>query len=144
MLRKPIFSLLLFCFLFSCSPDDNERTDNPYLIEENFRFVVNLNLPEYNNLNFPGNSYATYNYGINGVVVYNVNNNQFTAFELSDPNHPLQDCSTLTVRGVLASCNCPDGNTYNVITGEIMEGQAQYTLKPYRIRKSGNVLEVYN
>lgn len=144
MLKKSIFSLLLLCFLFSCSKDDNERINNPYLIEDNFRLVLNLNLPEYNSLKFSGNSYATYNYGINGVVVYNVNNNQFTAFELSDPNHPLSECSTLSVRGVLASCNCEDGNTYNVITGEITEGQAPYTLKPYRVRKSGNVLEVYN
>ncbi|MFO8147614.1 MAG: hypothetical protein ACQEWG_09365 [Bacteroidota bacterium] len=144
MIKKITFSLLFVAFLSSCTADDNERTNNPYLTNISFILDLNLNLPEYNSLNFPGNSYVTYNYGINGVVVYNVNNSQFTAFELSDPNHALSECSTLSVSGIIATCNCNDGNSYNILTGEITEGSGQYSLKPYRVRKSGNVLEVYN
>ncbi|MFN4761819.1 hypothetical protein ACKGJN_01740 [Gillisia sp. Q332] len=144
MIKKITLSLLLVAFLSSCTPDENERTNNPYLTNISFILDLNLNLPEYNSLNFPGNSYVTYNYGINGVVVYNVNNSQYTAFELSDPNHALSACSTLSVSGIIATCNCNDGNSYNILTGEITEGSGQYSLKPYRVRKSGNVLEVYN
>lgn len=142
---KNIMIILLFTTLgLSCSPDDELRTQNPYLVDVNFRLDINLNLPEYNSLNFPGNSYTTYNYGINGVVVYNINNSQYTAFELSDPNHPLSDCSTLTLEGIIAVCNCDDGNEYNILTGEPTSGSGQYPLKPYRVRKSGNELEIYN
>lgn len=128
----------------SCTKDDGVRNDNPYLIDVSLRMDLNLSLPEYNSLNFPGNSYYTYNYGINGVVIYNINNTQYTAFELSDPNHPLKECSKLSVEGILVSCNCDDGNTYNIITGELTEGSGQYSLKPYRIRRNGNVLEISN
>lgn len=144
MIKKITFSLLFIAFLSSCSTDDNERINNPYLTDIRFVLDLNLNLPEYNSLNFPGNSYVTYNYGINGVVVYNINNSQFTAFELSDPNHALSECSTMSVSGIIATCNCNDGNSYNILTGEITEGSGQYSLKPYRIRKSGNTLEVSN
>lgn len=144
MIKKITLSLLFVAFLSSCTVDDNETTNNPYLTNISFVLDLNLNLPEYNSLNFPGNSYVTYNYGINGVVVYNINNSQFTAFELSDPNHALSECSTLSVSGIIATCNCNDGNSYNILTGEITEGSGQYSLKPYRIRKSGNVLEVSN
>ncbi len=144
MIKKITLSLLLVVSFYSCTPDDNARTNNPYLTNISFTLDLNLNLPEYNALNFPGNSFVTYNYGINGVVVYNINNSQFTAFELSDPNHALSACSTLSVSGIIATCNCNDGNSYNILTGEITEGSGQYSLKPYRVRKSGNLLEVYN
>ena len=144
MIKNITVSLLFVAFLFSCTTEDNERINNPYLTNISFRMDLNLNLPEYNSLNFPGNSYVTYNYGINGVVVYNINNSQFTAFELSDPNHALTECSTMSVSGIIATCNCNDGNSYNILTGEITQGTGQYSLKPYRVRKSGNVLEVFN
>ena len=144
MIKKITVGLLFLVLFNSCSSENNERINNPYLTNTSFILDLNLNLPEYNSLNFPGNSYVTYNYGINGVVIYNINNSQFTAFELSDPNHALSECSTLSVSGIIATCNCQDGNSYNILTGEITEGSGQYTLKPYRVRKSGNVLEVSN
>lgn len=143
-LLKNLFFLLMICSFLSCSPDDGPQTNNPYLPHLSFRLDLNLSLPQYNNLNFPGNSFVTYNQGINGIVVYNINNTQYTAFELSDPNHPLTNCSKLTVQGVIATCSCGDGNSYNIITGELTQGTGQYALKPYRIRKSGSLLEVFN
>jgi len=144
MIKKVCSLLVLVLISSSCSTNDSGRIDNPNLINVSFRLVLNLNFPEYDNLNFPGNSYTTYNTGINGVVVYNINNTQFTAFELSDPNHPLNECSSLSVQGVIAKCDCNDGNSYNILTGELTNGSGQYTLKPYRVSKNGNVLEVFN
>lgn len=144
MIKKVCALLMLFFVLNSCSTNDNDRIDNPNLVNVSFRLIINLNLPEYNNLNFPGNSYSIYTTGINGVVVYNINNSQFTAFELSDPNHPLRECSTMRVEGVIAKCDCNDGNSYNILTGELTSGTGQYTMKPYRVVKNGSGLEVYN
>src|SRR5690606_20697347 len=142
MNRKIVLLLILFGMI-ACEADDEIR-NNPFLTDVSFRHSINLNLPEYNNLNFPGNSYTSYNHGLNGVVVYNINNNQYTAFELSDPNHQLSNCSRLTVQGIIATCSCGDGNSYNILTGELSTGTGQYSLKPYRVRKSGNMIEVYN
>lgn len=144
MMKRLILGLVFLMMMISCSSDDNRRNNNPYLVDLSFSMTLDLNLPEYYNLNFPGNTYSTYNYGLKGVVVYNLNNSQYTAFELTDPNHPVSSCSRLTVEGIIATCNCEDRNSYNIITGELSEGTGQYSLKPYRVRKSGNVIEVYN
>ncbi len=129
--------------LFSCSGDDEIR-NNPYLPNLKFSVRLDLSLPEYNQLNFPGNHIPTYNYGINGIVIYNLNNDQYMAFELTDPNHVPQECSIMTVSGIEATCSCDDGNKYTIITGQQIAGEGQYPLKPYRVVRRGDVLEISN
>lgn len=143
-MKKVQLYLLISLFFTACSADDNNRINNPNLPDINFRVQLNLDLPEYNNLQFPGNSYSTYNNGVKGIVIYNINNSQYTAFELSDPNHPPNDCSAMEVDGIIARCNCEDANEYNIVTGELSKGEGQYTLKPYRIERRGNTIEVFN
>ena len=142
-MKKTFFILSIFSLLMACSGSDDSYQNNPNLPNVNFRFQLNLNLPEYNDLQFPGNSFADYNQGVRGVVIYNINGQQFTAFELSDPNHPPSSCSGMTVNGVIATCRCDD-NEYNVITGELVNGDGEYTMRPYRVQRSGDILEVYN
>lgn len=133
----------LFFILFGCSSDDDLR-QNPYLPNLNFSVQFDLSLPEYNQLNFPGNKFITRNYGINGIVIYNLNNDQYLAYELTDPNHPPQACSVLVVNAAEASCTCGDGNKYTIVTGEPTAGAGEYSLKPYRAVRTGNVLEISN
>jgi len=141
---KNLFSLLaVFVLLTACSGSDDSLIINPNLADLNFRFQVNLSLPEYNDLQFPGNAFATYAYGVKGVVIYNINNDQFAAFELSDPNHPPRTCSGMTLNGVIATCDCED-NSYNVITGQATGDDLDYGMKPYRVERSGNILQIFN
>ena len=143
-MKKSLLFLALSILLSGCSPDDDHRIDNPNLVDLNFAFNLDLSLPQYNKLNFPGNSFVTYNYGINGVVIYNVNNSMYTAFELTDPNHIPETCSVLELNDTEATCQCNDGNKYTIITGQQLSGQGQYPLKPYRIVRVGNILEISN
>ena len=141
---KMTLRLIPLLLLFSaCSPDENIQ-ENPYLPELNFSFIIDLSLPEYNELRYPGNSFITRKYGLNGIVIYNLNNDQYLAFELSDPNHVLTECSELVVEGLEAACLCDDGNSYSIITGQPVSGEGLYSLRPYRIEKSGQVLRVWN
>ncbi len=142
-MKNTAILLILFLLLGGCSGDDQVQR-NPYLPDLNFSFQLNLNLPQYNPLNYPGNSFVTYNYGINGIVIYNLNNEQYLAFELTDPNHIPTECSYLEVDQTRAACACEDGNTYTIITGQLLTGEGPYSLKPYRISRTGNVLEVWN
>lgn len=142
-MKKFLFCALISAFFVSCNPDDDNRLNNPNLPDLNFRLQLSLDLPEYNNLQYPGNSYATYTDGVRGIVVYNINNSQYTAFELSDPNHPPSNCSAMEVDGIIAKCNCDD-NEYNIVTGELSAGEGQYTLKPYRVERRGNIIEIFN
>ena len=141
---QPIFTLLLLIFTFlGCSSEDEIRR-NPYLPHLNFRVNFDLSLPEYNQLNFPGNKFVTRNYGLNGIVIYNLNNDQYLAYELTDPNHVPQACSALKIEGIEAACSCEDGNKYTIITGEQIEGTGEYSLQPYRAVRTGNVLQISN
>ncbi len=142
-MKRILNFFFLLLFLISCSGSDDGYRNNPNIPDLNFRAQLNLSFPEYNDLQFAGNHFVTYDYGVRGIVIYNINGNTYTAFELTDPNHPPSNCSTMTVNGIIASCNC-DSNEYNIVTGELSAGEGIYSMKPYRIRRSGNILEVWN
>jgi len=142
---KKILFLIGVALIVSCSGDDNQN--NPFLPNIAVNFQINLNLPQYNALRFPGGVFVdrTDGRGIKGVIIYNQNDQQFFAYELSDPNvSPSLACSTLTVNGTRASSNC-DGkeNVYEIASlGQLIQGEGQFPLLQYRIRKDGNVLSI--
>lgn len=137
--------LILFFLIFSCDKDNNNvNNNNPYLPNYSFDFTINMNLPQYNNLIYPSNAVFvnTAGVGIKGVIVFNAGNGNYVAFDAACPNQPLQDCSTMTINGVLAKCPC-DNAEYSLFTG-LAPGK-QYPMKMYRIEKLDNVtLRVYN
>lgn len=137
--------ILAFLFVvFACSSDDS-RNNNPFLVDLGFQIDLNTNLPQYGNLNFPGNSVIVPNVGLRGLVVYNFNNSQYVAYELSDPNHSPNNCSQMTINGIEATCPCPDDiNKYNIITGQPIEGNGQYGLKAYRVERNGATIRISN
>ncbi len=145
MLKK----IVLVCLLsvcFSCTKKDNLDNNNPNLITPLVNLNLNLNLPEYTPLQFPGNHIIVTQQGIKGIVVYNINNTQFTAFEISDPNHIPNSCSKMTVEGIIATCPCEDDeNTYDIVTGQHKtQPDTKYPMLRYRIELNGETLHVFN
>lgn len=144
-MKKLLFIVVTALLTFSCSKSDND-TSNQFLPNQSFdtTTTINTSFPQYNSLQFPGNHAVVNGFGINGIVVYNTGSS-YVAFELSDPNHYLQACSKLTVEGVIATCNCEDENAYDILTGLAQEGTTgAYTLRPYFVEASGNIIRVYN
>lgn len=144
---KNYFILVLIGLLLtSCSKND-VNNNNPFL--PNYAFdtgnLINTNLPAYSSLQFTGNYILlSSDYGINGVVVSRFGDS-FFAFELTDPNHSIQTCSKLSVQGIIASCDCDDGNSYEILSGQGQEGTTgQYLLKPYFVEVNDNIIRVYN
>ncbi len=137
---------ILFITLLSCSNNDDNNTNvNPFLAAPSVNFSLSLNLPEYDPLKFPGNSVIISNQGIKGVVVYNVNNDLYTAFELSDPNHIPNSCSKMEVEGILANCQCNDNNKYDIVTGKFTPtNNTKYPMLQYRAIREGDVINVFN
>ncbi len=136
-MKRFLFFAIISILITGCSSSDDGRNNNPNLVDVNFRFQINLDFPQYNQLNFPGNQIALYDdlAGIGGVVIYNVNNDLYLAYELSDPNHvPDEDCPGMTMNGIEATCRC-EGNVYNIVTGEQVEGDGEYAMKAYRVEK---------
>jgi nitrite reductase/ring-hydroxylating ferredoxin subunit len=138
------YLLAFMLILFACT-SDRERNNNPFLVDIGFQIDLNTNLPQFGNLNFPNNFVIVPNVGLRGVIVYNLNNSQYFAYELSDPNHSPNECSRMTVNGLELTCPCPDDqNKYNLITGAPIQGDGLYGLKAYRAVKNGAIIRVSN
>lgn len=140
------FLVLLLIFL-SCSKESTDR--NPYLLDLGFRFDMNLNLPEYNRLRNIGNPVyvGTQGVGTRGMFVIKSSIDQYMAFEASCPNHAPNNCSTMTMKGQTATCEC-DGYEYSLFTGQILnppkDGKRYYDMLYYRADLNGNVVTVSN
>jgi len=144
-MRKTIF-LLIILLACACKSDDDNR-NNPFLPDVTFSFQINLNLPQYVNLRVPGGVFVdrVEGRGIKGIIIYNQNNDQFFAYELSDPNIIPSDCSALVVEGTRASSDCGNENTYEIASfGQQIKGEGGNPLLGYRITKDGNTLSISN
>jgi len=142
-------SLLLITILVSCKKEDpaNNNNNNPFLTAPIVNITLNLNLPEYNPLRFPGNSVFINNRGLKGIVVYNLNNNLYTAFDLTDPNHIPSVCSRMEVEGVVATCPCVSENgtnKYDIVTGQHQNNENAYPMQQYRAERVGDVINITN
>jgi nitrite reductase/ring-hydroxylating ferredoxin subunit len=130
---------------WGCGKDKIER--NPYFTTVNFNINLNLNLPAYNDLRYTGGALRIRQGGINGLLLFNLNGNDFLSWEASCPNHPLRDCSTLSVNGVLAECSC-EGFQYSLATGQLLNPDENtdqpFPMLFYNVRRSGNTLIISN
>lgn len=143
-MKKIAFFLLISLGLLSCSNND-DKIQNPYLVVPLVNLSLNLNLPEYTDLKFPGGSFIVNNQGIKGIVVYCVSDTQYFASELSDPNHSPNSCSKMEVTGIIATCSCDDGNTNDIITGQFTPpNNEKYPMLQYRAERNGDVVNIYN
>lgn len=138
--------LLISLLIVACgnNDDDNINDNNPYINPPPVSLNLNLNLPEYNSLQFPGNSVVLFNQGVRGIIVYNVNNSLYTAFDLTDPNHIPNNCSKMTVEGIVATCPCEDENSYDIVTGQHQNNPQAYPMLQYRSQRNGNVISISN
>ncbi|RPG64560.1 MAG: hypothetical protein CBC02_005355 [Flavobacteriaceae bacterium TMED42] len=139
-----IITLLLLA-LCGCGKDKIDR--NPYFSSVNFNINLNLNLPNYDNLRYAGGGASISQGGISGILVFNLNGNDFLAWEASCPNHVIKECSRLSITGVLAECSC-EGFEYSLATGQLLNPeentQTPYPMLFYNVRRSGNTLIISN
>ena len=139
------FSIILNFIVSSCSKNSLNR--NPFLPEIDFEFTINLNLPLYNDLKFTGGSTLLTDFGHKGIILYNLNNNNYLAWEASCPNHKPNSCSKTKIMGSLTECEC-ESYQYSLATGQLLNPSPnetnQYPMINYGVRVSGNNLVIYN
>lgn len=144
---KSFLYSICFIFLVGCSTDTT-ITKNPFLpnYEFNTGGLINTNLPQYQDLKFANNFVILQSpYGIKGVVLFYAGGSNYNAFELTDPNHLVSNCSKLSVEGIIATCDCGDGNSYDILNGIRREGTTgEYPLIRYKVEVSGSIIRVYN
>src|SRR3546814_450207 len=103
---------LSFFLLTTCSKKDRTTNCN-YLFDLAVYAPINMNLPQYSQLQYTGSSVYIANQGNGGIIIINVGNG-WRAWDASDPNHTPSDCSIMTINGAEVVCGCADGYTYNL------------------------------
>jgi hypothetical protein len=134
---KNIFIIITLLFLTACSKNDSINNCN-YLLNLGVNAEVNLNLPQYSQLQFTSNSVYIANQGNGGLFVINVGNGNLRAWDASDPNHTPSACSIMQISGANAKCGCLDENEYNLFNGLSVGAQLPCGLKEYRVTATGN------
>jgi nitrite reductase/ring-hydroxylating ferredoxin subunit len=141
-MKKIIILILIMPLIFSCEKDE-VLSQCSYLANIGVNYEVNLNLPQYNQLNFISNSVHIPNIGNGGVIVTN-SGTGYLAWDASDPNHINSTCSIMVITGLESKCNCPDENSYSLITGQSLGIALECGLKAYRVEVNGNNLFISN
>tara|TARA_Y100000766_G_C18633856_1_gene472124 strand:+ start:53 stop:484 length:432 start_codon:yes stop_codon:yes gene_type:complete len=130
--------LIFLVLIISCVENINDSRCN-FLLDLDIYYEVNLNLPQYNELNFISNSVYIPNVGNGGIIVVN-SGTDYLAWDAADPNHTNLPCSVLTISGLEATSSCAEQNTYSLITGQSIGVALTCSLKPYRVESNGNIL----
>lgn len=139
-----VFTMLLFV---SCKEDDVSQNGCVSNLLPNYGFdtgsEINMSFPLYGGLQFAGNSIYINNYGVKGIYLYNTGSS-IVAFEASDPAHGPSSCSRMSISGIEVTCECGDGNSYELLTGQQTEGATGNCLRAYRTERNGTIVRVYN
>jgi nitrite reductase/ring-hydroxylating ferredoxin subunit len=140
-MRTTLLFSFIILMLSGCSSDDNRRSNNPFVV--NIGFSIQLGSIAALDLQIPNNPVYVPNGGVRGIFVIN-NGSSLLAWEATDPNHSPNECSTMVLNGLEVVCQCDDAHTYNLFTGQASGEVLDYTMVPYRVEQSGDVIVVSN
>jgi hypothetical protein len=140
MMKKIAFFYLIALLFLGCSKNDDNNSNCNFLLNVGVNTSLNLNLPQYGDLNFIGNSVYISGQGNGGLIITNTGTG-FVAFDAADPNHTPSSCSILTISQGEGVCGCTDANKYSLFTGQPLENsELRCGLKAYRAELNGDIL----
>ena len=142
---KFLYSLILLILLVSCSGNSVDDKNCRFLLDLNILPIeINLQLPEYLNLNSTGNSFYIANAGNGGIIITNIGF-EYKAWDAADPNYIPNTCLPLVPSGLEATSNCGEGNKYSLVTGQALGNTSlRCALKNYSVQQTGNTLLIFN
>lgn len=154
-MKKLTLILFLFGFLAtSCDPDDPFEGGDCFIPEVAVNLTINMNLPEYFNLQNLGEFVSFENEGHRGVYVIHNYDDFFYAIERTCPYQSDNDCAQVTLDNDILQLRCGEfvsdtsfseccASTYDFNSARLT-GPTICNLKTYRVNRSGNVLYVSN
>lgn len=125
---RKLFLLLVLTLFSSCEKNDTNDILPDVFVDE----TINLNLPQYINLQTPS-SFAYTNGGIKGIVVQNtgIGNPPYKAFDRACPNN---DCTTAMNFDGSLKLKCPcDNSEYSIIDGSPQTAGNIHFAREYKV-----------
>ena len=137
-MRKSFLTYLLFFSLISCK----NRYEEIPLVRVNL--FINTQNPQYQNLSGLG-SWAYVNGGSKGIIVFNLDNENYVAYERHCPFDPENRCSQVAVdeTNLYAIDTCCKSR-YQLIDGSSIDGSGSLPLKAYNTSFDGNIIRIWN
>ncbi len=138
---KKILLLLISLSFFYC---DGNKQDNTILPYASVNETVDLNLPEFINLNIPG-GWAYTTGGLKGLIIYNINGTEFKAFERAAPHLPISSCSQMIIQNSIKMvCPCDDSK-FNILNGQpLTSGINKFAREYWVTHLNSTVLRITN
>ncbi len=140
---KHLCILFLFVITTNCSRSSVDNENCRFLLNIPVNFSINLNLPQFSQLQFGGNSVYIANEGNGGVIVAFTGANYF-AWDARDPNVAQSNCTILVPTGLNAATTCANKNEYSLVTGRSTNNtELTCGLRNYRVEVSGSSLRIF-
>lgn len=126
--------------LSSCS---SELSDDPIPYQPFSDILINLNLPEYSNLNHDGGYMDIDDGGVRGIILYRQNSSTYFAYERNCSYQPNEACATVEthVSGLYMFDPCCS-SSFNFTTGQPVGGPAWRPLRKYFVELDGSNLTI--
>jgi len=135
-----IFLAVIFFFVLGC-----EGYKHPNIPNVSVNFWIYPNDVSYLDLNYYG-GHMYFTGGVNGIVVYRLNDAEFRAFDRACPHDwDDEDEPRISVEpdGITLKCEkC--GSIFNILDGGVITGPAEFTLKQYHTKYDGMRLRVHS
>jgi hypothetical protein len=140
-LNRFVGGVIIICAvsLSECRNNTNEHT----VPKVNVNIVIDLNLAQYNNLNFIG-GWVYISGGYNGILVHRSTVDVIAAYDRQAPYNVVDKCQVeVDSSGVICEDPC-SGSRWLLFDGQIVKGPAPYPLKQYRTSFDGVRLNITN
>jgi len=137
---KLALSILSILFTFSTC-----NTKDDYIQEVYVNINVDLNLPEYSNLQASGNSIFI-DGGVEGIIIYHGVGNYYKVYDRNCSYEPSLTCSVIdSVNTGFAYCGCCPSMFSLEEDGVTRNGPALLPLKSYNLSLgNNNILRIFN
>ena len=138
-MKKAVLLLMTVLFL-SCTDSGNNNNCFPFIsVNQN----INLELPQYIDLNVPG-GWAYAPGGLQGLIVYNLNGVQFKAYDRLCPGENLSSCSQMVIENINMICTC-DNSEHSIIDGRPLTTGSECFANEYLVENlNGSILRITN
>ena len=137
-MKSILYILSVSLLIASC----NSKED--YIAEVYVNILIDLSLPEYSDLQLPGN-FIFIEGGVEGIIIYHGVGDDYKVYDRNCTYEPYLACSVIdSVNAVLASCGCCTSVFLLDQDGAVANSPALLPLKEYYWTLSGSQMRISN
>jgi hypothetical protein len=135
---------LVFCILTSLFFFSTCNTKDDYIQEVYVNIFVDLNLPEYSDLQVSGNSIFIEG-GVEGIIIYHGIGNHYEVYDRNCSYEPSLSCSFIdSIDAGIAYCGCCSSAFLLSNDASVLNSPALLPLKKYYWTLSGSQMHISN